>query len=217
MIKFRFHSGIYSHFYFSPFGELGLRPLIHLLANTHWSQAASKKAFVTFKHILPSIIIPIYHLINRSFELGVFPQRLKLAHVIALFKGGDRKDPGNYRPISLLSVFSRIFERAMLKRLVRFLEAKFIFHQHQFGFCAKYSTEHACDRLLQFIRQSLDSNLIPAAIFLDVKKVFDSQIHKILIGKLCHIGVHGESLTWFSSYLTDRSITTEVTDEKVHQ
>ena len=75
------------------------------------------------KHILPSIIIPIYHLINRSFELGVFPQRLKLARVIALFKGGDGKDPGNYRPISLLSVFSKIFERAMLKRLVRFLEA----------------------------------------------------------------------------------------------
>ena len=79
------------------------------------------------KLILPSIITPIYNLINRSFQLGVFPQRLKLTRVIALFKGGDRKDPGNYRPISLLSVFSKIFERAMLKRLVRFLEAKFIF------------------------------------------------------------------------------------------
>ena len=77
------------------------------------------------KHILPSIVAPIYHLNNRSFQLGVFPQRLKFARVIALFKGGDREDPGNYRPISLLSVFSKIFERAMLKRLVRFLEAHF--------------------------------------------------------------------------------------------
>ena len=56
------------------------------------------------KHILPSIITPIYRLINRSFQLGIFPQRLKLARLIALFKGGDREDPGNYRPISLVSV-----------------------------------------------------------------------------------------------------------------
>ena len=167
------------------------------------------------KHILPSIITPLCHLINRSFQLGVFPQRLKLSRVIALFKGGDREDPGNYRPISLLSVFSKIFERPMLKRLVRFLEAKFFFHQHQFGFRAKYSTEHACNKLLQFIRQSLDSNLIPAAIFLDVKKAFDSLTHKILIGKLSHHGVRGEALSWFSSYLTDRSIAMEDTDKEV--
>ena len=86
------------------------------------------------KHILPSIITPIYHLIDRSFQLGVFPQRLKLARVIVLFKGGDRKDPGSYRPISLLSVFSKIFERAMLKRLVRFLEANFFFISTSLGF-----------------------------------------------------------------------------------
>ena len=86
------------------------------------------------KYILSSIIIPIYHLINSSFELGVFPQRLKLARVIALFKGGDRKDPGNYRPISLLSVFSKIFERAMFKRLVRFLEANFFSISISLGF-----------------------------------------------------------------------------------
>ena len=54
------------------------------------------------KYILPSIITPIYHLINRLLQIGVFPQRLKLARVIAIFKGGDRKDPGNYVPISLL-------------------------------------------------------------------------------------------------------------------
>ena len=63
------------------------------------------------KHILPSIITPIYHLINRSFQLGVFLKRLKLARVIALFEGGDRKDPVNYRPIYLLSGLSKLFER----------------------------------------------------------------------------------------------------------
>ena len=61
----------------------------------------------------------------------------------------------------------------------------------------------------------IDSNLIPAAIILDVKKTFDSLTQKILIGKLCHVGVRGKALSWFSSYLTDRSIVTVVTDEKV--
>ena len=65
------------------------------------------------------------------------------------------------------------------------------------------------------MRRSLDSNLISAAIFLDVKKAFDSLTHKILIDKLCHVGVRGEALSWFLRYLTDRSITTEVTDKKV--
>ena len=63
------------------------------------------------KHILRSIITPIYHLVNRSFQLGVFTQRLKLVCVMALVKGGDRKDPGNYRPISLLSVSLRYLKR----------------------------------------------------------------------------------------------------------
>ena len=61
----------------------------------------------------------------------------------------------------------------------------------------------------------IDSNLIRAAIFLDVKKAFDSLTHKIFIGKLCHVGVRWKAFSWFSSYLTDRSITTEVTYEKV--
>ena len=153
-------------------------------------------------------------MINRSFQLGVFSQRVKLARVIALFKGGDRKDPGNYRPISLLSVFSKIFERAMLKRLVRFLEAKF-FPSASVWVSRKVFYRTSCNRLFQIIRRSLDSILNPAAIFLDVKKAFGSLTYKILIGKLCHFAVRGEALSWFSSYLSDRSVAMEVTDEKV--
>ena len=167
------------------------------------------------KQILPSIITPLCHLVNQSLKLGIFPQRLKLARVIALFKGADREDPENYRPISLLSVFSKIFEKAMLKRLLSFLDAKKFFHRHQFGFREKCSTEHACNMLIHFVRQSLDFGLIPAAIFLDVKKAFDSLTHEILIGKLSHQGVRGEALSWFSSFLTGRSIAVEASDEHI--
>ena len=103
----------------------------------------------------------------------------------------------------------------MLKHLLSFLDAKKFFHRHQFGFREKCSTEHACNMLLHFVRQSLDFGLIPAAIFLDVKKAFDSLTHEILIGKLSHQGVRGEALSWFSSFLTSRSIAVEASDEHV--
>ena len=155
------------------------------------------------KHILPSIITPICHLINSSFQPGAFPQRIKLARVIGLFEKGDRENPGNYRLISLLSVFSKMIEWAMLKRPVKFLEAIFFSISISLGFTLSILQNMLLNISHQFTRRSLDSNLIHAAIFLDVKKTFDSLTNKILIGKLSHLGVRGEALSWFSSYLTD--------------
>ena len=155
--------------------------------------------FKVIKQILLSIITPLSHMVHQSSKLVTFPQHLKLAWGIALFKGGDREDLRNQRPTSLLSVFSKIFEKSILKHLLSFLDAKKFFHLHQFGFWKKCSREHAYNMLLHFIQQSLDSSLIPAAIFLDVKKAFDSLTHKILLGKLSHHGVCGEALFWFSS------------------
>ena len=103
----------------------------------------------------------------------------------------------------------------MLKRLLSFLDAKKFFHRHQFGFQEKCSTENAFNMLLLFSRQSLDFGLVPAAIFLDVKKAFDSLTHEILIGKLLHQGVRGEALSLFSSFLTGQSIAVEASNEHV--
>ena len=161
------------------------------------------------KFILPSIISPLTKLINLSFENGIFPSSLKRARVIVLYKGGPRNDPANYRPISLLSVFSKIFEKTMLSRLLAFLEAKRFFHDFQFGFRAKHSTEHACVTLLNFLHTALDSGLIPAAIFLDVRKAFDSLTHEILLYKLSHNGVRGQAHAWFDSYLSGRTISVD--------
>ena len=103
----------------------------------------------------------------------------------------------------------------MLKRLMSYPDAKQFFHKHQFGFRAKHSTEHACNGFLQFIRQSLDSGVIPAATFFDMRKAFDSLTHHILINKLSYHRIHAEQLSRFSSYLTSRSITTEASDDEV--
>ena len=158
------------------------------------------------KFILPVIVCALTRLVNLSFENGVFQSALKCARVVIHFKGGSRNDPANYRPISLLSVFSKIFEKAMLSRLLDFLNSKHFFHDFQFGFRAKHSTEHACATLLNYLNSALDSGLIPAALFLDVRKAFDSLTHKILLLKMFHIGIRGNAYSLFLSYLSGRVI-----------
>ena len=103
----------------------------------------------------------------------------------------------------------------MHKRLLSFLDAKKFSHWHQFVFREKCSTEHACNTLFRFVRQFLDFGLIPAVIFLDVKKAFGSLTHEILIGELSHQGVRGQALSWFSLFLTGQSIAVEASNEHV--
>ena len=106
-----------------------------------------------------------------------------------LYKGGSRSNPANYRPISLLSVFSKSFEKAMLSRLLSFLDAKEFLHDFQFGFRASHSMEHACAVFSNFIHSAIDSGHIPAALFLDVRKALDSLTHRIFLWKLSHNGI----------------------------
>ena len=82
-----------------------------------------------------------------------------------LYKGGSRSDPANYTPVSLLFVFSKVFEKAMLSRLFSFLDAKEFLHDFQFGFGASHSTEQACAAFSNFIHSAIDSGYIPAALF----------------------------------------------------
>jgi len=107
-------------------------------------------------------------LVNLSFENGVFSRALKRARVIILFKGGTRNDLIQIIVPYLLSVFSKIFQNAMLSRLLNFLNSKHFLHDFQFSFRAKHSTEHACATLLNYLLSALDSGLIPAALFPDV-------------------------------------------------
>ena len=90
-----------------------------------------------------------------------------------VYKCGSRSDPANYKPDSLLPVFSEIFEKAMQSKLPSFLDAKEFSHDFQFGFRANYSTEHACAAFLNFIHSAIDFGHIPAALFLDVRKAVD--------------------------------------------
>ena len=156
-------------------------------------------------HIIADIIVfPLCHIINTSFSSGIFPEILKVAKVLPFHKGGSTQDLNNFRPISLLSVFDKIIEKIMHKRLYEFLEYHDILFENQFGFRKKNSTIYALIEITERIKESIDNGKFGCGIFIDLKKAFDTVNHKILLTKLEHYGIRNEIFKWFESYLTGR-------------
>ena len=147
---------------------------------------------------------PLEVLFNCSFATGVVPMSFKLARVIPIFKKGSQTCVSNYRPISLLSIFNKLLERLMYKRLISYIEKKNILSKAQFGFRAKHSTSQAVSLITDKIQKAIEEGLFSCGIFLDLSKAFDTVNHKILISKLEHYGLHGKVKNWFVSYLEYR-------------
>ena len=124
---------------------------------------------------------PLKLVINNSFAEGKFPDLLKIANVCSIYKKGDRNKCKNYRPISLLSNLSKLFERAMHTRLYNFLSSNKSLYDLQFGFRQKYSTNHALLSIVEKIRESLDNKTFSCGVFVDLEKAFDTVNHAILL------------------------------------
>ena len=156
------------------------------------------------KDVADLIITPLCHIINLSFSSGIFPEILKISKVVPIHKGGSTQEVNNFRPISLLSIFDKIIEKLMHKRLYEFFEEHNILYEFQFGFRKRMSTGHSLVEITEEIKESIDNGKFGCGIFIDLKKAFDTVNHKILLTKLEHYGVRGALLKWFESYLTDR-------------
>lgn len=143
-------------------------------------------------------------MINKSFTLGIFPKCLKIARVVPLYKGGCRSLPENYRPISILPIFSKVFEKIVHKRLYDYLEKKNILSESQFGYRRGVSTVHAVHCLINHVRTALDRGESALVVFLDLAKAFDTVPHATLLQKMEHYGIRDNCLKWFQSYLQGR-------------
>ena len=151
------------------------------------------------------LIEPILlYVFDLSINEGNFPNSLKIAKVTPVYKCGDSCEVSNYRPISVLSCFSKILERIMYNRLFKHISNHNLLYNKQFGFQKHHSTEHAIVQLVSEISESFEGNMYTLGIFIDLSKAFDTVDHDILTAKLFNYGVHDKNLDWFQNYLTDR-------------
>ena len=166
-----------------------------------WDDLSPKTIKSTYTHFLK----PLVHICNLSLLHGVFPQELKIARVIPLYKGGDSSYMVNYRPVSVLPVFSKVLERIMYDRVIDFINLNDLLHKLQFGFRALHSTSIALMILVDKITKALHSGEYVLGVFIDFSKAFDTVNHEILLRKLHFYGITGTAYKWFASYLHDRS------------
>lgn len=157
------------------------------------------------KQVIEYISEILSFLFNNSFSSGIFPSCLKVAKVLPLFKKGDRKKVDSYRPISNISIFSKILECLVKERLLSFFNFSNLFSSSQHGFLSGRSTNTAIAKFLENIYNLLDNNKKSSGLFLDLSKAFDVVDFDILLKKMYRLGFRGNTYNWFKSYLYGRS------------
>ena len=185
-----------------------LRVILKLNQNKSVSGPFSVKLIKMVSDILSE---PLSRLINLAFKSSKFPQSLKKARVTPVYKKEDKFLKKNYRPISILPAFSKIFERIMHDQLSSYFDD--IFDSRLCGFRAKHSTQHALIQMIGQWHQTLDGSGKVGAVLMDLSKAFDCIDHKLLVAKLKAYGLDTKSLELLKCYLSNRYQRTKVGSE----
>jgi hypothetical protein len=164
--------------------------------------------------IIKDVIVPyLTYIFNTCMENGIFPDAFKKSVLIPIHKSGNKNCLDNYRPISILTVFSKLFEKIINSRIYSFLETHNILADSQYGFRRGRSTSDAVHDLTDFVVHKLDERKRCLTIFLDLKKAFDTVSIPILIRKLDGLGMRGLPQLLLSDYLNNRTQKVKIGDE----
>lgn len=159
---------------------------------------------VLVKFCRDELIQPLTYLINQSFNEATFPEILKTTVVKPIPKKRNANEADQFRPIALLSTFSKIFEFAVASRLKSFCEKYNVFNESQHGFRKNRSTSTALYKFITDILEIIDNRNYAVGIMLDMSKAYDHVSHEILLTKLEGIGIRGLAYRWLASYLRNR-------------
>ena len=194
-----------NNLFFVPCTNTELRKIIQNLPNKK-SSGVDQVSNILLKQIGESILSPLSIIINESMSSGVFPDLMKIAEVIPLYKGKARDEGSNYRPISLLTTMSKVLEKVIYTRVYNFLTETGQLCETQYGFRVQHSCEHAVSQLIGTVLKNMENQKTTVSVMLDLSKAFDMIEHEIMLKKLALYGVRGICLNWFRSYLTNREL-----------
>ena len=180
-----------------------LQELLHLSPDPHLDVLDLDSKLLRLS--APLIAPLLAHIYNLSLFSGIIPSDWKLARITPIYKGkGQRTDPNNHRPISVVSPIAKILEKSVKCQLVSYLQQHNILSSCQSAYLKNHSTQTSLHHIVDHLLTNIDSGKINVACFLDLSKGFDTLNIDILLLKLQKYGIIGNSLTWFKSYLTDR-------------
>ena len=165
------------------------------------------------KDAAPVLAKPITQLCNLSIKLSSFPTRCKIAKLKPIYKKGCKTDPQNYRPISLLPLVSKVFEKIIHDQTQNYLSKNKILCKFQSGFRSSYSTNSCLVYLTNMISEGFDTGLHTGMILIDLQKAFDTIDHNLLLEKMIYLGFSESTIQWFKCYLSKRTFIVNINDK----
>lgn len=168
----------------------------------------------TLKYITTQIEQPLTFIINKIFETGEVPVAFKTSVIKPIYKNGDKLDSNNYRPISLITNITKIFEKILKTRINDYIKRYKILSSRQYGFQEGKSTEDAIACITEKLYSNLDNSKPSLAVFLDLAKAFDTVSHELLLDSLNNIGIRGNTLNLIKNYLCGRKQCVQVNSVK---
>ena len=191
--------------FLSPCNSTEIEKLIDGLPNKT-SSGYDNISNILLKKMKTELLTPLTLVFNQSLQQGRFPDAMKIAEIIPLYKGKERDIESNYRPISLLTTMSKILEKIVYNRVYDFLNRTGQIVPTQYGFREGHSCDNAVSHLVGNVLKNQENKLDTVAIYLDLSKAFDTLDHSIVLEKMYQYGIRGNTYNWFKSYLDKRKL-----------